>query len=145
METNRCFAFTFIAKHQQKQSPLAPKVWNPSPLRSLPYVSKGNFEDCECRFHWSSFGLLSPVLKPLNDFAKDWSIPRSENGFFFPLFLAGTVLFLWISFWFNERVDPELLYIFLTRLMHSANSFFLNFLSRNTKEYHLTIHTSIQL
>lgn len=46
------------------------KVWNPSSLRSLPYVSKGNFEDCECRFHWSPFGLLSPVLKPLIDFAK---------------------------------------------------------------------------
>lgn len=43
---------------------------------------------------------------------------------FFSSFLAGTVLFLWICFWFNERVDPELLYIFLTRLMHSANSFF---------------------
>lgn len=42
---------------------------------------------------------------------------------FFSSFLAGTILFLWIRFWFNERVDPELLYIFLTRLMHSANSF----------------------
>lgn len=122
--------FTFIAK-QQKQSLLAPNVWNPSPLHSLPYVSKGNFEDCECRFHWSPSGLLSPVLKPLINFAKDWSIPTSKSGFLFFFFLfsflAGTILFLWIYFQFNERVDPELLYIFLTRLMHSANSFY-NFL-----------------
>lgn len=39
----------------------------------------------------------------------------------------------------KERVDPELLYIFLTRLMHSANSFFfLIFLKVEIlKEYHL--------
>lgn len=80
--------FHFLAEHQQKQSPLAPKVWNPSPLHSLPYVSKGNFEDCECRFHWSPFRLPSPMLKPLIDFAKDWSIPRSENEFLVVFFLS---------------------------------------------------------
>jgi hypothetical protein len=101
----------------------------------------------EYRSHWSPFGLLSPVLKPLVYFAKDWSIPRSENGFFsfFLCFFFSRDYFWWICFLVNERVDPELLYIFLTRLMHSANSFLIFFKVGILKNTILIIHISIQL
>lgn len=70
----------------------------------------------------ATFQASSPVRRPFIDFAKDWSIPRSEIFlfFFFP-FLAGTIFMN--LFLVKERVDPKLLYIFLSRLMHSANSF----------------------
>lgn len=62
--------FTFIAKHQPKESPLTPKVEVLLPFILFLMFQKGTLKTVNAGSIWSPFGLLSPVQKPLIDFAK---------------------------------------------------------------------------
>lgn len=117
-----------LLPHFHSQTPtdtisLAPKVWSPPPPPpSLPYVSKGTLKTVtpgSLATFWASL----PSAEAIHRLCKRLEHSKIWKFFIFLLFSLFFSRDYFYEFVFSWRVAPELLYIFLTRLMHSANSF----------------------